>query len=112
MSRLQMVEIEAMGRVGAVAKIAAAACLVAATAVAIQSSRRKPATFIIDHGGTYAGTWESDDRNAACVRIETDEPVIIENSTVRGPGILVVSNHHQAKITIRNTRGIGTNTNA
>jgi hypothetical protein len=79
--------------------------------VALLRARRTPmaATFVIERGGTYSGTWESDDADVACVRIDTSEPVVIENSNVRGRGILIVSNARQAKITIRNTRGVGVN---
>jgi hypothetical protein len=108
MSPLMMVEIRAMGRKLAVA------LLIGIALVALMRGRRGPmaATFVIDRGGTYSGAWESDDANVACVRIDTSEPVIIENSTLRGRGILIVSDKRQAKITIRNTRGMGVNPNA
>ena len=69
------------------------------------------AVLVIDHGGTYSGTWESDDANIPCVRVKTAEPVVIENSTLRGRGALIVSTTRHSDITIRNTRGVGVNPN-
>jgi hypothetical protein len=91
----------------------AVALLLGIVVVALLRARRSPmaATFVIERGGTYSGTWESDNADVACVRIDTSDPVTIENSTVRGRGFLIVSNERQAKITIRNTRGVGVNPN-
>jgi hypothetical protein len=105
-----IVEILYVGR-RLVASGALVLLLVAAGAVALRASRAGAAVLVIDRGGTYSGTWESDDPDVTCVRVATAEPVIIENSTVRGRGDLIVSREHQAKITIRNTRGFGLNPN-
>ena len=74
-------------------------------------SARAATTLVIDHGGTYSGTWESDDANTPCVRIDTAEPVVIDHSTLRGRGHLIESRHDHANITIRNTTGVGLNPN-
>jgi hypothetical protein len=44
----------------------------------------------ITSGGTYSGNWLSNDPNTPAVTIQTDEPVLIENSTVTGKGNLLV----------------------
>ena len=55
--------------------------------------------LVITHGGTYSGTWESDDRSVPAVVVKTSEPVIIENSVVRGRGDLIVSDvDHKARV--------------
>jgi hypothetical protein len=63
--------------------------------------------IVISKGGTYSGNWESKDTEVAAVEIKTSEPVIIENSSIRGAGYLVKSWGHSANITIRNTKGYG-----
>ncbi|QDA58887.1 Ig-like domain-containing protein [Hymenobacter jejuensis] len=60
----------------------------------------------ITKGGTYSGNWESQDSKTAAVKIETSEPVIIENSVIRSRGHLVMSMLN-GDVTIRNTRGYG-----
>src|SRR5829696_6812536 len=98
-----IVEIIMVGR-RVIASGAFVLLLAVAGAFALRASRAGAAVLVIDRGGTYSGTWESDDANVPCVRIATAEPVVIENATVRGRGDLIVSKQHQAKITIRNTR--------
>jgi hypothetical protein len=63
--------------------------------------------LIITRGGTYSGNWESLDAKVPAVRIRTSEPVVIENSTVRGRGTLIQG--LQNRLTVRNTRGISLN---
>jgi hypothetical protein len=63
--------------------------------------------IVIKKGGTYSGNWESRDSEVAAVEIKTSEPVIIENSNIRGAGYLIKSWGHAANITVRNTRGYG-----
>ncbi|PKV76156.1 hypothetical protein BD749_1106 [Pontibacter ramchanderi] len=63
--------------------------------------------IIIKKGGTYSGKWESTDSEVAAVEIRTSEPVVIENSSIRGAGYLIKSWGHAANITIRNTEGYG-----
>lgn len=59
----------------------------------------------ITHGGTYTGNWESTGTGPA-VTIATTEPVVIENSNVRGYGHLI-SVGVVADLTVRNTYGEG-----
>ncbi|MEO6435085.1 MAG: hypothetical protein ABIP55_04905 [Tepidisphaeraceae bacterium] len=69
------------------------------------------APIVITQGGTYRGTWESTSYTTPAVIVKTTAPVIIENSIVRGPGHLIVSRVDHTNITIRNTKGYGTNPN-
>ena len=59
----------------------------------------------ITKGGTYSGNWQSNSTNPA-VTIATTEPVVIENSNVRGYGHLI-SITAVADVTVRNSYGEG-----
>ena len=59
----------------------------------------------ITKGGTYSGNWQSNNTNPA-VTIATTEPVVIENSNVRGYGHLI-SITAVADVTVRNSYGEG-----
>src|SRR6185295_18651269 len=65
--------------------------------------------IVITKGGTYTGTWESLDPNTPAVRINTSEPVTIENATIRSKGDLIVSGTSHTNITVRNVQGYGLN---
>ncbi|WP_460970230.1 Ig-like domain-containing protein, partial [Pontibacter aydingkolensis] len=65
------------------------------------------APIIITKGGTYTGNWESRDSEVAAVEIRTTEPVIIENSNIRGAGYLIKSWGYAANLTVRHTKGYG-----
>src|SRR5439155_5985837 len=67
--------------------------------------------IVITRGGTYTGTWESKDPDIPAITIETAAPVVIQNSTVRGPGTLIANDVDHVNVTIRNTWGYGTNPN-
>ncbi|MEJ8757032.1 glycosyl hydrolase [Pontibacter sp. H259] len=70
-----------------------------------QSVTRKP--IVITKGGTYSGTWESYDSEIPAIDIQTSEPVIIENSTIRSAGYLIKSWGYGVNVTVRNTSGYG-----
>jgi hypothetical protein len=61
----------------------------------------------ITAGGTYSGTWTSNDPSTAAVTITTDDPVTLENSTITSRGTLIrlsgVSTG--ANVTIENVSG-------
>ncbi|MBC5995128.1 glycosyl hydrolase, partial [Pontibacter cellulosilyticus] len=63
--------------------------------------------IVITKGGTYTGNWESRDSEIAAVEIKTTEPVVIENSNIRGAGYLIKSWGYAANVTVRHTRGYG-----
>ncbi|GAA4432513.1 hypothetical protein GCM10023188_21100 [Pontibacter saemangeumensis] len=64
--------------------------------------------IVISKGGTYSGNWESRDSNVSAVEVTTSEPVIIENSNIRGAGRMIRSaGHGAANITVRNTNAYG-----
>lgn len=65
--------------------------------------------FVITSGGVYSGHWVSPDVASPAVLVQTSEPVVIENSVVRGPGDLIKTDHgHYADLTLRNVQGRGT----
>ncbi len=70
-----------------------------------QASYHGPVT--ITAGGTYSGNVTSDDPSRAAVTIDTDQPVVIINSTIEGRGNLIeIANVGRgANVTIRNTTG-------
>ena len=67
----------------------------------------------ITQGGTYSGNWKSNDPNVPAVLIQTSDPVIIQNSRLRGSGDLIsapyTTNH--VKLSVLNTYGYGSNRN-
>ncbi|MEJ8800591.1 glycosyl hydrolase [Pontibacter sp. H249] len=63
--------------------------------------------IIITKGGVYTGNWESKSSDVPTLDIRTKEPVIIENSKIRGAGPLIRSLGYSANITVRNTKGYG-----
>ena len=65
--------------------------------------------IVITRGGTYTGNWESLDPAVPAVRIETAEPVIIQDAIVRGRGDLIVSLAEHARVTVKSTTGYGLN---
>ncbi len=65
-------------------------------------------TINITKGGTYSGDWVSTDPAIPAVTVLTDEPVILENSTVMGRGNLIVATGTTgANLTVRNVTGRG-----
>ncbi|MFB9993298.1 NPCBM/NEW2 domain-containing protein [Deinococcus oregonensis] len=81
-------------------------CMPAATSSA-EAQESFDGPLVITRGGTYSGHWESLDSSLPAVRIRTSEPVIIENSSIRGRGTLIQGFH--TRLTVRNTRGISLN---
>src|SRR4051812_29992903 len=65
--------------------------------------------LVITKGGTYSGTFESTDPKKPAVVVNTSEPVVIENSTIRGKGDLIASGTSHTNITVRNVKGYGLN---
>ena len=61
--------------------------------------------LVISKGGTYSGNWESTDPNVPAVSVQTGEPVVIENSNLRGPGNMIAGSGN--RLTVRNSRGYG-----
>jgi len=69
------------------------------------------APITITSSGHYSGNWQSLDPNVPAVTIDTDEPVTIVNSIVRGAGTLIKSNTSNADITLLGVSGYGLNPN-
>ena len=62
--------------------------------------------------GTFTGNWASTDPNVPAVTVATSQPVTIENSTLQGPGDLILTaNTTGFNLTVHNTNGYGTNPN-
>lgn len=61
----------------------------------------------ITQGGTYSGNWQSLDPAEAAVVVDTTDPVIIENCTLRGRANLISAGRTGISITVRNCRGYG-----
>ena len=76
--------------------------------VAIEPSDGYSRPIVITSGGTYSGRWESLDSHVPAVSIRTSEPVLIEDSVVRGRGDLIRTEFGQyANVTVRNVVGEG-----
>lgn len=78
-----------------------------ASATALVTSAPNSSAIRITSGGTYSGNWTSKDPSVPTVTIITNEPVTIKNSTVSGPGDLIViyGSHGGADVTIDNVTG-------
>jgi fibronectin type 3 domain-containing protein len=62
--------------------------------------------IVITAGGNYSGNWESTGPNVFAVTVDTKDPVIIENSHIRGPGTLISAHTPAGDLTVRNTVGL------
>ncbi len=59
--------------------------------------------LVITKGGTYTGDWESFDPKVSAVTVKTSEPVVIENSNLRGVGHLITG--FKNRLTVRGSHG-------
>ncbi|CAM3583108.1 hypothetical protein [Deinococcus frigens] len=66
--------------------------------------------LVIRKGGTYRGNWQSLDPRVPVITVATREPVVIENSNLRGRGDLIRGSN--VDLTVRNTSGYGLNPQA
>ena len=84
-----------------------------ATATVSVLSQGYSAPVTITKGGTYSGRWKSTDPATPAVIILTDQPVILQNSVVTGPGNLIVANGGPLGIHVQvsNVLGIAVNPN-
>ena len=65
--------------------------------------------LVITKGGTYSGNWESQNPDGPVISVQTSEPVIIENSNLRGKGNLISG--YGNRLTVRNVKGYALNPN-
>jgi hypothetical protein len=65
--------------------------------------------LVITAGGTYSGNWQSIDAKTPAVTVATTDPVIIENSHIRGTGNLIASTVQGSSLTVRNSVGLSLN---
>jgi hypothetical protein len=80
-----------------------------ASAVVSVTSPANPTAIRITTGGTYTGNWSSADPSIAAVTVLTDQPVLIEDSTVSGKGDLISiygSSQVGANVTVKDVTGV------
>jgi len=65
--------------------------------------------IVISSGGDYSGNWESNDPGVPAVVVMTTDPVVIEDSNLRGRGDLIANGVDGTNITVTNTNGFGLN---
>jgi Right handed beta helix region/IPT/TIG domain len=65
------------------------------------------APITITKGGTYTGAWESTDADTPAVKVQTSEPVVIENCHIRSAGEGISSYSQRANLTVRGCFGEG-----
>lgn len=77
------------------------------SASALVTASTNPTAIRITSGGTYSGNWSSMDPKVPAVMIITNEPVILQNSTVSGRGDLIVvyGGSGGADVTVDNVTG-------
>ncbi|UYZ60801.1 hypothetical protein [Hymenobacter latericus] len=63
-------------------------------------------TLVIKRGGTYTGTFRSTSPDKPCVRIDTDEPVVLRQCRLEGPGLLIDARNGGARLTVQNCIGV------
>ena len=67
--------------------------------------------LVITRGGTYTGTWSSDDPATPAVAVRTAEPVVLDHADLRSRGPLIAVLTPHADVTVRDCRGVGLNPN-
>jgi hypothetical protein len=60
-----------------------------ASASVTVSAQQQSGPIVITKGGTYSGDWVSGDPGTPAVTIHTDQPVVIQDSTITGPGDMI-----------------------
>lgn len=63
--------------------------------------------LVITQGGTYSGNYRSTDSSVPVIKIQTTQPVIIENCILAGAGDLIDAKNGGASIIVRNNKGYG-----
>ncbi|MCB2380561.1 glycosyl hydrolase, partial [Hymenobacter sp. BT635] len=63
--------------------------------------------LVITQGGTYSGNYRSTDSNTPAIRVQTTQPVIIENCIIASAGDMISAVNGSANLTVRNNRGYG-----
>lgn len=78
-----------------------------ATASVTVTAQQASGPIQITTGGTYSGNWTSTDPNTAAVTIKTDQPVVLQDSTISSRGALITVSGVStgANVTIQNVTG-------
>jgi len=84
-----------------------ASLLVCALSACTSSVAQDDHTIVITKGGTYSGTYRSSDSSVPCIRVETAEPVLLENCILAGAGNLIQAHTTGTDLTVRNCKGYG-----
>jgi hypothetical protein len=105
----------ALGTMKRISRILIVCVLTLATQARAQTAGGDDLSFdgplTIEHGGTYRGRWLSNDPAVPAILLNTAEPVIIEQSILRGRGHLIATGIAHANVIVRNTRAIASNPN-
>jgi hypothetical protein len=67
--------------------------------------------IVITQGGTYSGNWQSLDPDTPAVKVDTNQPVVIENSFIRSAGDCISEGTSDVNLTVRGTVAYGLNPN-
>ncbi|TGE14045.1 Ig-like domain-containing protein [Hymenobacter elongatus] len=63
--------------------------------------------LVITQGGTYSGNYRSTDSSVPAIRVQTTQPVIIENCIIASAGEMIDARYSGTSLIIRNNRGYG-----
>jgi len=63
--------------------------------------------LVITRGGTYSGNWESKDPAVPAVEVRTSEPVVIQNSRIKGVGHYGLIEGWHVRLSVKNTTFTG-----
>ena len=63
--------------------------------------------LVITQGGTYSGNYRSTDPNTPAIKVQTTQPVVIENCIIAGVGELIDARSNGTNLIVRNNRGYG-----
>ncbi len=95
-----------VGQAAGTTRITASCGRAEVTAIVVVTSKKAAGPLVISSGGTYSGIYSSTDPNVAAITVNTDQPVIIKNSTLTGKGDLIKINGTKgANVTISNVTG-------
>ena len=85
------------------------AAVPAPSTVAPSAATQWGAPITITQGGVYSGHWQSLSANTPAVRIATSQPVVIQDSLVRGRGNLIEAVTTDVHLTVQRTKGFALN---
>ncbi|AYA36879.1 hypothetical protein D3Y59_07305 [Hymenobacter oligotrophus] len=63
-------------------------------------------TLVIKRGGVYSGTFRSTNPDKPCIRIDTNEPVVLRYCRLEGTGLLIDARNGGARLTVQHCTGV------